>query len=159
MPRSRTARSPLTERQLDAWRAFIRAHAGLIDLLGHELEAERGLPLTFYDVLVNLSEAGGRLRMSDLADAVVLSRSGVTRVVDRMERTGYVKRERCPSDRRGSFATLTAKGQRALREAWPVHARGVAEHFAGKLSDDEAALIADVFQRMTPDSPGATAHG
>jgi DNA-binding MarR family transcriptional regulator len=155
----RSSVDPLTDRQLDAWRAFIRAHAALLDVLGRELEAERGVPLTFYDVFVNLSEAGGRLRMSDLADAVVLSRSGVTRVVDRMEKAGYVRRERCPSDRRGSFAVLTPKGRRALRDAWPVHARGVAEHFARNLSDEEAALLADVLRRMAPETSQGAACG
>ena len=98
---------------LAAWRAFLDAHAALVAVLERELLEERDLPLTFYDVLVQLSEAGGRMRMSDLAGSLLLSRSGVTRLVDRMADAGYVAREACASDGRGFYAVLTPAGRGA----------------------------------------------
>jgi DNA-binding MarR family transcriptional regulator len=140
----------LSDDQLEAWRAFLRAQAELIRTLDRELEAERGLPITFFDVLVQLSQAGGRLRMSELADAVLLSRSGVTRLVDRMVRDDLVRRETCPTDRRSMYAALTPKGKRALAQARPVHLRGVAEHFGRHLSDEEAKTLSAALGRMLP---------
>jgi DNA-binding MarR family transcriptional regulator len=145
------ARAPeLSDQQFEAWKAFIRAQAEVIHTLSRELEAEQGLPLTFYDVLIQLSIAGGRLRMSELADAVVLSRSGVTRLVDRMVRDGLVRREACPEDRRSLYAALTPEGTRALERARPFHLRGVADHFGRHLSDEEAKTIAAALGRMAP---------
>jgi DNA-binding MarR family transcriptional regulator len=141
----------LSDQQFEAWKAFIRAQAEVIQTLSRELEAEQGLPLTFYDVLIQLSLAGGRLRMSELADAVVLSRSGVTRLVDRMVRQGLVRREACPEDRRSMYAAITPDGKRAMTRARPVHLRGVAEHFGRHLSDEEAKTIAAALGRMAPD--------
>jgi DNA-binding MarR family transcriptional regulator len=140
----------LSEEQLAAWRAFLRAQATVLAALERELEAERGLPIAFYDVLVQLAEADGHLRMSELAERVVLSRSGVTRLVDRMERAGLVERRACPSDRRGTEAVLTKKGRATLEESWPVHARGVAEHFANHLDADEVRVLTEALGRMAP---------
>ena len=153
----RTSAPPLGDQQFEAWKALLRAQAQLISTLDRELQAERGLPITFFDVLIQLSAAGGRLRMSELADAVLLSRSGVTRLVDRMVRAGLVRREACPTDRRSMYATLTAKGKRALAQARPVHLRGVAEHFGRHLSDDEEKTLAAALGRMvrSPDSDDA----
>ena len=152
------ARNPqLGDQQLDAWRALLRAHSELIRTLDRELEADQGLPITFFDVLAQLTQAGGRLRMSELADAVILSRSGVTRLVDRMERTGLVKREHCPTDRRAMYTTITPVGKRALAKAWPVHLRGVAEHFGRHLSDEEAKTLAAALGRMVQDGGNGVA--
>ena len=149
------ARAPeLSDEQFDAWKAFLRAQAELIRTLDRELEAEQGLPITFFDVLVQLSAAGGRLRMSELADAVLLSRSGVTRLVDRMVRAGLVRREECPEDRRSLYAALTPKGTRALEGALPVHVQGIAHHFGRHLSDEEAKTIAAALGRMAPSPDG-----
>ena len=135
--------------RIDVWRRFLRAHAHLVDVLGEELERACGLPLTWYDVLVNLHAAPcGELRMNDLARAVLLSRSGLTRLVDRMEAAGYVERRACPSDRRGSLAALTPAGRDALRNAAPVHLRGVAEHFLDKLDDEDVAALARVWDKV-----------
>jgi DNA-binding MarR family transcriptional regulator len=144
------AKSPLSDEEMAAWRAFLRAQSTVLSALERELEAERGLPIAFYDVLVVLSEAGGHLRMSELADGVVLSRSGVTRLVDRMEREGYVKREQCPSDRRGTEAVITPEGRKVLRQSWPVHARGVAEHFAKHVDASELKVLTEALGRMGP---------
>lgn len=128
--------------ELAAWRAFLEAHQAVMRNLEAEHDQELELPLSWYDVLVQLSESGdGRLRMTELADAVLLSRSGLTRLVDRMETDGYVCRERCPSDRRGYFAALTPEGRGALAKASPVHLRHVAEHFTDLLDDDELTIL------------------
>jgi DNA-binding MarR family transcriptional regulator len=148
---ARVPKPEIGDEQLDAWRAFLRAHSGLIRTLDRELEAEQGFPITYFDVLAQLTQAGGRLRMSELANAVILSRSGVTRLVDRMERAGFVKREQCPTDRRAMYTTITPAGKRALAKARPVHLRGVAEHFARHLSDEEAKTLAAALGRMVPD--------
>jgi DNA-binding MarR family transcriptional regulator len=147
----------LSNDDLAAWRSFLDAHASLVGVLERELLAERDLPLAFYDVLVQLHEAGGRLRMSELARSVLLSRSGVTRLVRRMVDFGLVVREACPSDGRGAFAVMTPAGRSALRRAWPVHARGIQRHFADHLSADEARTLTDVFTRITGagNGPGA----
>jgi DNA-binding MarR family transcriptional regulator len=141
-------RRPDPER-LAAWRLLLEAHAAVVDRLGRELEAECGLPLTWYDVLVQLASAPeGRLRMRDLARAVLLSRSGLTRLVDRMEASGMVCREAHPSDGRGAFAVLTPAGRAALRRAAPVHLRGIDAHFARHLSDADAAALRDALSRV-----------
>ena len=134
---------------MDAWRALIQSHAALIEHLNAELEREADLPLTWYEVLLHLNQAADRrLRMRDLADSVLLSPSGLTRLVDRMERAGLVGRDTCPSDRRGSFAVLTAEGKDALRRAAPVHLRGIEEHFGAHLDDDEAGVVAAALGRV-----------
>lgn len=148
---ARAGAHKIGDQQLDAWRAFLGAQAEVLKTLDRELEAEQGLPLTFYDVLAQLSRAGGRLRMSELADAVLLSKSGVTRLVDRMVKDGLVRREHCPTDRRAMYATITPSGKRALVKARPVHLRGVAEHFARHLDDEEAKTLAAALGRMLPD--------
>jgi DNA-binding MarR family transcriptional regulator len=145
---------PLSDQQFEAWKAFLRAQAGLIRTLDNELVAEEGLPITFFDVLAQLSAAGGRLRMSELADAVLLSRSGVTRLVDRMVRAGLVRREQCPEDRRSLYATLTPEGEQALAEALPVHFAGIANHFGRHISDEEAKTLAAAFGRMVSSPDG-----
>lgn len=136
--------------RLDAWRAFLRAHAVLTDTLDRELQAERDLPLAWYDVLLSLAEADGdQLRMRDLADRVMLSRSGLTRLVDRMGEAGLVSRKPDPEDRRGTLACLTGAGMQTLRRAAPVHLRGVQEHFARHLDDDEVDVLRQAFERIS----------
>jgi DNA-binding MarR family transcriptional regulator len=125
-----------------AWRAFLTAHARVTEVLERELMAERGMPLTWYDVLVQLAEAPDqRLRMNDLARRVLLSRAGLTRLVDRLVSAGLVERVPCPDDRRGTFVALTPEGRRANLDAAPVHLRGVHEHFTRHLSEAELAAI------------------
>jgi DNA-binding MarR family transcriptional regulator len=136
-PVAPTARRIPPER-LAVWREFLEVHALVVGELEAELDAARELPLAWYDVLVSLSEAPERrLRMQDLADRVLFSRSGLTRLVDRMAAAGYVERVRCEDDRRGTFALLTAVGAACLRDASGVHLRGVAEHFDRHLSDTD----------------------
>jgi DNA-binding MarR family transcriptional regulator len=138
------------DRHLAAWRGLLEAHAAVVELLARELEAERGLPLAWYDVLLTLERAPEqRLRMQELAQSVLLSKSGLTRLIDRMEANGLVQREPCPSDRRGAFAVLTPQGRRAFRRAAPVHLRGIQEHFARHLDEEEAATLFAALARVT----------
>ena len=110
--------------------------------LERELQAEQNLALTDYDVLVQLAAADERrLRMSELADRLLLSRSGATRLVDRLVAEGLVERVICESDRRGQWASLTDAGQDRLRRAAPTHLRGVAAHFLDRLSADDLAAL------------------
>jgi DNA-binding MarR family transcriptional regulator len=135
---------------LAAWRALLETHAAVTELLARELTAERGLPLKAYDVLLNLAEApDGRLRMQELSASVLLSKSGLSRVVDRMEEGGLVRREQSEDDRRGWFAVLTDRGRSTLRRAAPVHLRGIQEHFARHLDDEEARVLAAVLARVS----------
>lgn len=137
------------EAKREAWRAFLRAHRALMDVLGDELESEQDLPLTWYEVLAHLDRApDARMRMNELADSLLLSRSGITRLVDRMEKDGLVSRATCPTDRRGWHAILTPDGRRRLRMAAPVHLSGVEEHFARHFTVAEANTLAAVFGRV-----------
>ena len=134
---------------LSAWRLLLEAHATVTELLEHELVAERGLPLNRYDVLLNLAEAPeGRLRMQELSESVLLSKSGLSRLVDRMVEAGLVRRERCEDDRRGWFAVLTDQGRGALRRAAPVHLRGIQEHFTGHLEPEEVQAMTAALTRV-----------
>ena len=135
--------------RMAAWRGFIESHAHVLTRLAGELQDEQSLPLTWYDVLVHLSEAEGRrLRMQELADRVLLSQSGLTRLVDRLEEEGLVERVRCSEDGRGFFAQLTAEGLDTLRRTYPTHLRGVREWFTDLLSDEESAIMARAFARI-----------
>ena len=138
--------------RLAAWSAFLRAHARVVRELERELQAEQRMALTDYDVLVQLANAGDRrLRMSELADRLLLSRSGATRLVDRLVAQGMVERVMCDVDRRGQWASLTDAGYERLRQASPTHLRGVAEHFLDRLSADELAAIERALVRLEDD--------
>ena len=136
------------EDRLAAWAAMLHGHLALVGVLDHELIAEVGLPLTWYDVLVNLHAAGGRLRMQELARSIVLSKSGLTRLVDRMVAAGLVAREPCEGDKRGLLAVLTDRGRETLRTAAPVHLRGIEDHFGRHVSPEEAEVVRSVFERV-----------
>jgi DNA-binding MarR family transcriptional regulator len=139
----------LSEQHLAAWRAFLKAHATIIDHIDHDLVAAERPPLSSYDVLIELYEAPEhRLRMHELAERVVLSRSGLTRLVDRLEAEGLLTRERSGTDRRGAYAVITEQGIAALRRTWPIYARGIAEYFAQWLTLEEAQLLETAFGRI-----------
>jgi DNA-binding MarR family transcriptional regulator len=134
---------------LAAWRLLLETHAVLTERLAHELVSERGLPLSRYDVLLNLAEApGGRLRMQELSESVLLSKSGLSRLVDRMVEAGLVRRERCEADRRGWYAVVTDQGRSALRRAAPTHLRGIQEHFASHLDAEEVQVLTTALGRV-----------
>ncbi|MFC5993970.1 MarR family winged helix-turn-helix transcriptional regulator [Pseudonocardia hispaniensis] len=134
---------------LASWRAFLRAHATITRALETELVAEQRLSLASYDVLVQLAEAPQRtLRMTELAAAVLLSRSGVTRIVDRLERAGMVRRSAVEGDGRGVAATLTESGLSRLRIAARTHLAGVVTHFVDRLGADEMAALERISRRL-----------
>ena len=142
----------LTSAQQRAWRGFLRAHATVVRALEADLQAEHDLPLASYDVLVQLSESPDRrLRMTELADRVLLSRSGLTRLADRLEREGLLTREPCPSDARGTLAVLTDAGLERLRKAWPTHLRGVQEQVMSRLTAQEVEQLADLMAKLGQD--------
>jgi DNA-binding MarR family transcriptional regulator len=138
-----------TELELDAWRGFLRTHATLVRELDEQLTERHGLPLSSYDVLIQLDESPeGRLRMSNLAEAVLLSRSGLSRLVTRLEKQGLLEREECPSDARGAFAVITAEGRARLAEARATHREGVRERFLDKLGEREQRQLARAWSRL-----------
>jgi DNA-binding MarR family transcriptional regulator len=144
----------LTAAELAAWRGFLRVHAAIAKQLDAELEGVHGLPLTSYEVLMNLHAAPGRrLRMAELAERTLLSRSGMTRLVDRLEKDGLLERDTCASDARGCFAVLTGAGEELLARARPVHLDGVRERFLRHLDDGDLDRLAALWERMLP---GAT---
>jgi DNA-binding MarR family transcriptional regulator len=135
--------------ELEVWRSFLRAHAQVMRTLERELAEADQLPLASYDVLVQLSEAPDRkLRMTELADRVLLSRSGLTRLIDRLERGELVRREPCLDDARGMYAVMTELGTDRLRAASRVHLVGVAEHFVGRFSRQELTRLGQLLGRL-----------
>src|SRR4051794_15159684 len=128
----------LSLRELRAWRGLLKAHAKLVKALDAELVAEHGLGVTSYEVLMYLADAPeGKMRMHDLASSVLLSRSGLTRLVDRLEREELIERCACASDARGAFAVITGKGRRRLDDARRTHLEGVRRHFLDRVEAEE----------------------
>lgn len=145
----------LTAAELAVWRGFLRVHTALVKELDAELEAAHGLPLTSYEVLINLRGAPGRrLRMADLADRALLSRSGMTRLVDRLERLGLLARDQCASDARGCFAVLTDAGEAWLAKARPTHLDGVRRSFLAHLADEDLERLSALWEAMLPGCTG-----
>jgi DNA-binding MarR family transcriptional regulator len=139
----------LNEEELAAWRGMLRAHAELTKELDAELAREHNLPLSSYEVLLYLADAPeGRMRMAELADSVLISRSGLTRLVDRLEREGLLKRERCESDARGYFAEITPKGRRLFDAARRTHLDGVRARFLSRFSRDELRALGALWQKL-----------
>ena len=139
----------LSPEQFAAWSGFLRSHAQIVRALDAELEREHGLSLTSYDVLIQLSLAPDRrLRMFELADAIVLSRSGLTRLVARLERDGLVERERGEVDLRQMYARLTARGFEVLADATPTHIAGIKERFLGRLSDEQTKQLGEIWRAV-----------
>ena len=135
-------RIPLDDPSLGAWRSFLQAHARLTRRLDEELQAEHSLSLAEYDALVQLALTPGRqLRMSVLADRVLLSRSGVTRLVDRLVKEGMVTRVACATDARGAEATLTRAGLERLRPASKTHLDGVHRYFLDVIAAADQVAI------------------
>src|SRR2546421_6601318 len=134
-----------------AWRALLRAHATLMRQLETDLEKETGLALADFDVLAQLAQAGGELRMTELAARALISRSGMTRRVARLVDEGLVRRANADADARGVVVALTDAGVARLTETAPVHLRGVAELFVAQLDDQELAVLKRALDKVTVD--------
>jgi DNA-binding MarR family transcriptional regulator len=146
----------LTKREERAWRAFLRAHYQIVRKLDAVLLNEQGMSLSAFEVLRWLQGApGGRMRMSELAGSVLLSRSGVTRLVDNLVADGLIERQRFEGDARGSEAVLTEKGRQRLEDISQVHFEGVKEFFTGRLNAAELDTMADVLGKLVdPEGEG-----
>ncbi|MBJ7343091.1 MAG: MarR family transcriptional regulator [Solirubrobacteraceae bacterium] len=132
---------------------MLRAHAAVTKQLDAEMLSAHGISLSSYEVLLHLDGAeDGHLRMSELAELAVLSRSGLTRLVDRLAREELLIRESCPSDARGSFARLTVTGRERLAQARPTHLEGVRRVFLGHLSSAEQQALAVCWSKLLPAS-------
>jgi DNA-binding MarR family transcriptional regulator len=143
----------LAPEELAAWRGLLRVHSALVKALDAELLAGHELPLTSYEVLINLQAAPGRRRrMAELADGVLLSRSGMTRLVDRLEREGLIERDPCTDDGRGTYAVLTDKGDALLQRARRTHLDGVRDRFLRHFEPDELHTLAGLWNRVLPGS-------
>jgi len=137
-----------------AWRALVETHAELFGRLADELRDEAGLHVTWYDVLLHLAEVEGeRMRMRELAEAVLLSKSGLTTLVDRMEEAGLVRREVPPEDRRSIDVVLTTAGRRRFRQARAIHRAGIERHFCAHIDDDEATSLIEILGRLRTAAP------
>src|SRR5215213_5898432 len=139
----------LEERELAAWRGFLRAHREVVGHLDEELQRTHDLPLSSYEVLLYLAGAGdGRLRMGELAERLLLSRSGLTRLVDRVERRDLVVRGRCKEDARGLFARITPAGRELFEAARPDHLDGVRRHYLSRFTAEDLENLAVAWRRL-----------
>jgi DNA-binding MarR family transcriptional regulator len=138
-------------RGLEAWRSLLRAHATLMRRLDTDLERETGLALADFDVLAQLATARGELRMTELADRALISRSGMSRRVARLVDEGLVRRDKADSDARGVVVALTEAGMARLTQTAPVHARGISKLFVAQLDDQELALLQRALNKVIVD--------
>ncbi len=144
--------------RLGVWRLFLQQHNAVTRRLERDLQRESDLPLAWYDVLLQLAEADGRrLRMADLAGRVLLSRSGLTRLVDRISDAGLVSREPFPGDARGTYCVLTDAGLRRLRDAAPVHLAGVRDYWLSRFTDDQLRELQALLARLDDDDDASVA--
>ena len=135
--------------ELAAWRGMLRVHSDMTRVLDAELTHRHGLPLTSYEVLLFLADSpDGRMRMSELADSVLLSRSGLTRLVDRLERDGLLEREQCEEDARGYFAAITDRGRTLFTEARRTYLAGVRERFLSRFSRDDLQTLGELWEKV-----------
>lgn len=141
--------SGLCPTELGAWKGLLRVHASLMKALDAELESAHRLPLSSYEVLIRLADAPEqRMRMCDLADSVLLSRSGMSRLVDRLERDGLLERAACPNDARGAFAVITPAGVELLASARPTHHDGIRRRFLAHFGEEELEQLSGYWTRV-----------
>ena len=139
----------LNEQELSVWRYFLKAHAKVIEQIERDLSAHKRVPLMTYDVLIVLFEAPEKkLQLKKLTEKLVLTKSGLTRLLDRLEKKGFIRREPSQTDRRSIFAVLTERGEKELRRAWPIYARGIKQYFSTFMSDEELKIMQRIFQSL-----------
>ncbi|WP_330455666.1 MarR family transcriptional regulator [Streptomyces sp. NBC_00820] len=148
---------PLNDDERSVWLGFLATHLKLLRTLDAELMATERMSLSSFEVLLTIAEAPeGRVRMKDIAASLLISRSGLTRIVDDLERQGLVVREKCPTDARGLDAVLTAEGRKAYRRAGKVHRTSLREKFLDKLSDEELTKLAGIWSTVGFDEKAET---
>jgi DNA-binding MarR family transcriptional regulator len=139
----------LTDTEQLTWRAFLEASQRLFEVLDHELQRDRDMPLAYYQILAMLSEAPDRtMRMSDLAAVTWSSRSRLSHAVDRLEDKGWIERASCPSDRRGAYAVLTDAGFAVLQSAAPSHVSSVWQHVFASLSPEQVTELGSICRNI-----------
>lgn len=147
----------LSSQALTAWGGFLRGHAALTRTLNQQLVAEHGLTINDYEVLLRLSRATERrMKRIELARSLLLTPSGITRLLDGLEAAGWVEKASCPTDARITYAVLTDGGGEKLREAAESHRADIARLFSGHFDDEELATLADLLGRLDGASPGET---
>ena len=144
----RSLSSPAPER-LRAWRLFFESANALLDVLDTELERDSGISLRWYDVLVHLEDSPEGVSMTALADRILCSKSGFTRVVDRMEAAGFVRRVRPEHDRRSILVVLTDDGRETMQQARLYHRDGIERHFAQHLSEREITALTQALEKVS----------
>jgi DNA-binding MarR family transcriptional regulator len=151
----------LSDDEQAAWEGFLRAQATIMRALSGELEQADGMSISSYDVLLQLARAPRRrLRMTELAEAILLSPSGLTRLVERLEREGLVARVKSADDARGAYAALTDRGRARLRKATRSHLNGIRQHFLNQITPHELQILSDIWQRLlTQQAPDVPLHG
>jgi DNA-binding MarR family transcriptional regulator len=149
-----TPADPFSPQELAAWRGMLRVHAEVTNELDAQMRAEHGLPVSSYEVLMFLADAPERrLRMAEIADRVLLSRSGLTRLVDRLVELGYVTRCAVEGDGRGAYAELTETGLQKLEAARRTHREGVRRHFLQRLTPTDEIVLGDIWTRLLERTP------
>lgn len=152
-------RRRLSEAELGAWRLFLRAHATLLRGMEHDLEQARAVPFSFYGVLFTLASGPPEgMRLTELAERVFLTKSGLTRLLDRMAEHGLIERRSCAEDKRGQYAMLTPAGKRAFRRSAPAHLASIARRFADQLSPRELVAVAEALERVAEANAAAPAE-
>jgi DNA-binding MarR family transcriptional regulator len=146
--RAQSLSSPSAER-LRAWRLYFESALALVDVLDAELERDAGIPLRWYDALVHLEETPDGLRMNELAERILYSKSGFTRVVDRMEEAGLVQRVRPQNDRRSILVVLTDEGRSTMERARSYHRHGIEQHFSRHLADTDIKALTHALEKLS----------
>ena len=145
----------MSDTDVASWAALLRVHAALVPLIDRELQAACGLPLTWYDVLLELNSAPGRrLSMGELGEVAVVSRTRASRVVDQLGAAGLVTREANSADRRSAYATITEDGRARLRAAAPIYLASIRRHFTSRMTAGESATVAAALEKVLGDLPG-----
>jgi DNA-binding MarR family transcriptional regulator len=148
--------SLLSREERALWRRFVETHAAIVRRLDDDLRVQSGLTLSSYEVLLELVRApGNRMRMAELAERLLFTRSGITRLVDRLERDGFVERNECPHDGRGVYAILTEKGFDTLEGAAVPHVDGIRRLFFDRL-DGEGEMLGELLLRLSADTPAGS---
>jgi DNA-binding MarR family transcriptional regulator len=135
--------------RLRAWRLYVESALALVDVLDSELERDAGIPLRWYDALVHLEETPEGLRMNELAERILYSKSGFTRVVDRMEEAGLVRRDRPDNDRRSILVVLTETGRQTMENARRHHRHGIEQHFSQHLTDTDIKTLTHALEKIS----------